>query len=105
MLDIIFEDFPTVIINNSPTKWINGTISFTNEFPVKLKKILLYKLGDNYYCHIKILGEQYILDKNDIEIDLFDSELIKNKKWEFQIQIVPKLPSNTFLDFNVEIVF
>lgn len=105
MLNIIFDNFPKVVINNNPTKWINGVIFFTNEFPVKLKKILLYKLGNNYLCNIKILGKEYILDKNDIEIDLFDSELVTSKEWEFQIQIVPKLPSYTFLDFNVQIVF
>ena len=39
MVKLWYEDFPQIIYDNEPTKWFKLFIKFTNEFPVKIKKI------------------------------------------------------------------
>jgi hypothetical protein len=103
-MEVFIENFPE-IINNNPSKWIQGHITFNYEFPVKLKKFLFYKIGNGYSCNLKFLEKEYAIDNNDIEVELNEEEFYKSKKWEFQIQIVPKLPIKTYLHFIVETVF
>jgi len=102
MVKLWYEDFPQIIYDNEPTKWFKLFIKFTNEFPVKIKKILIYQLF-NIEIVLKYNNNTYQLYKNDVEIEE-NCDLVQEKIWEFEIQMIPKLPVNK-LDINCEITF
>ena len=102
MIGIWFEGFPKEVIDSEPSQWFKLYVRFYNEFPVKIKKLLIYQVSD-IEINIKYNNKEYKLLKNDLYF-YGENELLTEKIWEFEIQIIPKLPLNK-LELKAEVTF